>query len=307
MGNSCCQPSGPTAARRRKNQAGEPLADTLDQEIARTELVVFLSKQRAATGKLQDTVRQLHLELARTGDRITPLVHFRTQLLSSIQAIEEDRKVHKSIIKGLFQKLSDLESQVSTTPGLLTAIKTKLKRDPEFIELLVVQFTKFLVYRMRCARVCSEVAALIGTIESKAKAVLGEVDREGGRLTVTSSELALSRLGAEERVDKADIGKAEEGLVDSLFRLYQETEIEVEITRKEVGRLSEFCYDIYEETQGIRREFREDLPEEASLLVYAENLRKDLDSCAPCDSVRLREKIDGFAQLLEQAALAYLN
>lgn len=304
MGNSCCQPSGPTAARRRRNQAGEPLADTLDQEIARTELMVFLSKQRAATGKMQDTVRQLHLELASTGDKINHIVHFRTQLLASIQAIEEDRKVHKSIIKGLFQKLSDLESRASSTPGLLSVIKARLNRDPEFIELLVVQFTKFLVYYLRCARACKEVVRLIATIESKAKEVLGEVDKEGGRLTVTSSELALSRLGAEERVDKADIGKAEEGLVDSLFRLYQETEIEVEITRKEVGRLIEFCYDIYEEAQGIRREFRSNLPEEASLLVYAENLRKDLDSCAPCDSVRLREKIDGFAQLMEQAALA---
>ena len=299
MGNSCCQPSGPGAARRRRNQAGEPLADTLDQEIARTELVVFLSKQRAAAGKLQDTVRQLNQELTHVSEKTSPLANSRTQLLACIQAIEEDRKVHRSIIKGLFQKLKDLESRSS---GLLPAVKSCLQREPEFIELIVVQFSKFLVYSLRSGRASQEAADCMAALESRAKDILGEVDKVAGRLTAAGSDLLLSRMSAEERVDSADIARAEEGLVDSLFQLYRETEIEVEITRKEVSQVSEFCYDVYEETQGIRREFPSKQPEEASLLGAATALLNALDSCSPCESARLRDKVSAFAQLVAQAA-----
>lgn len=301
MGNSCCQPNGPGTARRRRNQAGEPLADTLDQEIARTELVVFLSKQRAATGKLQETVRQLNAELTHISEKISPLAHSRAQLLVSIQAIDEDRKVHKSIVNGLFRRLKDLENRSTSSLGLFSTLKSSLLHDPESIELIVMQFTKFLIYFLRSERASQEAVNCMSDIESRAKEMLGEVDKVAGRLTTAGSDLLLSRISAEERVDRTDIAKAEEGLVDSLFRLYRETEIEVEITRKEVNRVSEFCYDIYEESQGIRREFPSKQSEETSLLLSATSLCSALSSCGPCESTRLRDKITAFTQLVEQA------
>ena len=312
MGN-CCEPSGASSLRRKRNVSHEPLSDFLNQEIVRSELIAFLTKQRLHVSKQQLSIRKLHDELSNASNSVTELAAQREQFLSIVKAVEDDKKLYKGVINGIKVKLEEhamnvqavfddlrVHSSVDDTVLLTSAKHTYFERNIPKIELILAQFIKYFTYLARKQEHNKAANACIHFLESGTKKLMALVDEVVGKVNAGASELSLTKMGVESDVDKYDLGRVEEGVADALFKLFEETEIEIDITRKESLRLSDFCYDLFEETQGIARLYKSETDEDHRLTASATAFETEVKLHLLTDNPKLTEKVTVFSAMVTE-------
>ena len=255
-------------------------------------MVIFLNQQLAAVQNTQKTVRIIHAELTRLEPKFEEMTKTRELLIVEMNKLEEDRKVHRSILDGLFEKLKRLKTR---------PVPTWLHTNPEFLELLVAQYLKFLHHFHRCEASLQTINSYLLSLEQLAKTTLNSLDFLSKKLTSATSDFLLTKISTEEHIDKIEIPESEEFLVEKWTKVSEEMEIEVEIVGKAIGKFSEISVNGYEEVNGIRKVGVWEGNVERKLVKKGGKLEIKLKTCEVVSDERLKEKINAFSSLLTQS------